>query len=185
MANDIKRIEIGAATISMSAYVTAGGAGTFTDVGYTEGPATVEPSSSDYRIVPEQVLGAIRSIPTEAGWKLKFATKESVATQMQWIFRQPAGSLTGADAANKTLLFGDPSEEYRQMKLVTKGPRLTATGNDAVQTWTFWRCAAMAIEPIGVAKDKEKILGVTLDILYDESVATADKYFKQVNASAT
>ena len=184
MAADIKRIEIGAATISVSAYVTAGGSGSFTDVGYTEGPATIEPGGSDYRIEPEQVLGAIRSVPTKVEHKLKFAMKEAAAANLQWAIRQLAANLTGT-APNYTLLVGDPVETYQQLKLVTKGGRATATGTDGTQTWTFWRCASMAVEAIGVTKEKEKIIGVTFDILYDESVATADKYYKQVTASGT
>ena len=184
MANDIKRIEIGAAAISVSAYVTAGGAGSFTDVGYTEGPATVEHEASDYKVEPEQVLGGIRSVPTKFGAKLKFAMKESAGANLVTALRQTAGNLTGTPP-NTTLLVGDPIEVYNQVKLVTKGGRATALGNDATQTWTFWRCASATTEPIGITKEKEKIVGVTLDVLYDESVTTADKYYKQVNASGT
>lgn len=184
MANDIKRIEIGAAAISVSAYVTAGGAGSFTDVGYTEGPATIEPEFGDYRVEPEQVLGAIRAVPTKSGYKLKFAMKESAGANLVTATRIPVANLTGV-APNTTFLVGDPVEIYNQIKLVTKGGRATAAGVDATQTWTFWRCAAMSMDAIGITKEKEKIVGVTFDILYDESVATADKYWKQVNASGT
>ena len=184
MANDVKRIEIGAATISFSAYVTAGGAGSFTDAGYTEGAAELEPINSNYDVKPEQVLGAIMSVPIEFGVKLKFAMREAAAEQLQWVLRQPAGSLSGT-GPNRTLLIGDPSETYQQMKLVTKGGRATGGGAQAAQTWTFWRCVVESVQPIGISKDKEKIVGVTMNCLYDESVSTADKYGKVVNTGGT
>ena len=182
MPNDIKRIEIGAATISISSYVTAGGAGTFTDVGYTEGPCTLEHAGSDYKLKPEQVLGAIASIPTEFGVKIKFAMKESAAANLQWALRQ--GAPTGV-VPNTTFLVGDPTETYQQVKIVTKGGKLTATGAAAAQTITVWRGSVEVSDPIAISKEKEKIVGVTIDCLYDESVATADKYYKQVNAGGT
>lgn len=184
MANDIKRIEIGAGTISVSDYVTAGGAGSYVDIGYTEGPATIEVPRTMYEVKPDQVLGGIRAVPTEYGIDLKFAMIEAAGANAVWALGQAAGNLTGTPP-NTTMLIGDPIELYKQMKLVTKGGRLTAVGVDATQTWTFWRCFVKALDAIGVTKAKEKVLGVTMGVLYDESVATADKYGKVVNASGT
>ncbi len=179
MANDIKRISIGSATISRSAYVTAGGAGTFADVGYLDAPATIEMPMSNYRMMAESLQGAIRAIPIDFGVKLKFAMKESLQDTMAWVLRQ--GAATGT-TPNFTLLIGDPTEQYNQMKVVGKGGRLTATGADATETWTFWRGAVESMDPIGFAKDKERILLVTIDCLYDETVSTADKYGKVIAA---
>ena len=43
----------------------------------------------------------------------------------------------------------------------------------------------MSIEPIGFSKEQEQVYGVTVNCLYDESVATADKYYKITDTGAT
>ncbi|HEY3175678.1 MAG TPA: hypothetical protein VGK94_07950 [Candidatus Polarisedimenticolia bacterium] len=184
MATALRKIAIGRADVSLSAYVTAGGAGTFTDVGHTKGPCTIEESGSDYEVKSEQELGSLMSVPIEKKVMLKFAMIEADVANLQKALRQPSGNLTGTPP-NSILAVGDPQEEYRQIQLVTKGIKGTATGAAATRTVTIWRGAFVSIEPIGFSKESEQVYGVTVNCLYDESVATADKYYKIVDSGAT
>lgn len=180
MATDTKRISIGRADVSVSDYVTAAGAGTFTDVGHTQGPTTLEIANQDYEIKSEQVLAAIASIPVDNKVTLKFTMLESALDNLRYALRQVSGNLTGS-APNKTLLIGDAQEVYQQMKLVSKGIK-GATLVAATRTITIWRAAFVSAEAIGFAKDKEQLFTVTMSVMYDDSVATADKYLKIVDS---
>lgn len=182
MANNSGLFSLGRADISISAWVTAGGAGTFTDAGHLEGEAMLEFDKEDLLEGSEQVLGSLISEPIKFGVRLKFALKETSLDNMQKYLGQAAANLTGA-APNKTLLIGDPSPLFYQVKVVTKGERtVQGATTPATQTWTFWRMAAQKPEPLSLKKDKVRLMGFTYEALYDESVSTADKYGKVVNS---
>ena len=182
MANNSGLFSLGRADISISAWVTAGGAGTFTDIGHLEGDAMLEFDREDLMEGSEQVLGSLFSEPIKFGARLKFAAKESSLDNMQKYLGQPAANLSGI-VPNKTLLIGDPVATYYQIKVVTKGER-TAQGatTAAAQTWTFWRMAIQKPEPLVMSKAKVRLLGFTLEAINDESVTTADKHGKVVNS---
>ena len=184
MAGALRKIVVGRADVGISAYVAAGGAGTFTDAGYTRGPATIEDSTSDLEISAEQVLGKLSSVPIDKKVVVKFWMLEADLANLQKALRQPAGNLTGTPP-NSSLAVGDPVEVYHQVQFVTKGIRGTSGGASATRTITFWRAAFGPMEPIGFPKDGEQIYGVTMSVMYDDSVATADKYYKEVDTGAT
>lgn len=174
---------IGKADLDISAYVTAGGAGTFTNVGYTKGPLTVDLGQSQFESKAEQVLGSLNVIPIEFKPMVKATLLQSNLDLLQEIINQPAANLTGV-APNKVLLIGDPVESYYQVKITGKAIASTA-GVHGTQTILLWRCAFTAVEPIGHAKDNEKVYGITLVPVYDETLATADKYGKITDAGGS
>jgi len=181
MANNLGKIVIGKADISISDYVTAGGAGTFTDIGYTKGPCTIEPNITDYKIVPEQVLGVLRSIPVSMDYKLKFSMMETDLPKLRRVLRLPAANLvvTGTTPnITETLSVGDSVETYNQLKVITSGAKRAIQDAVVTRTYTFWKATCESIEPIGHTKEQEAVCGVTFSLTLDDSVATADKYFK-------
>jgi len=71
MATDTTNIEAGAAVVSVGAWVTAGGAGSLTDVGHMKGPVTLTPSREDYDIKSERAFGVLKKIPQDSIVKIK------------------------------------------------------------------------------------------------------------------
>lgn len=181
MATNTGNIAIGKAQVSISAYVTAGGAGTFVDVGHTKGPTTLSVNGNDYAVKTEQSFGTIRKIPIDAEVKLKVLMDEATLDNMRIAFRQASGQLSGS-APNKTLLVGDITEQYHQIQIVTKG---TGSAVPATRTITIWRAIVASMAEISYGKSQEQTFEVTFDVLYDDSVATGDKFLKDVDSGGS
>ena len=184
MANNAGKIVFGRADISISPWVTAGGAGSFVSAGHTEGDAILELDKEDLSEGSEQVLGKLFQEPIGFGMRLKYAAKEASLDLMGDYLQQIAANLTGT-APNKTLLIGEPTAVYKQIKIVTTGEATLQSGLKAIQTITLYRCAMLKPEPLSFAKGKVRLLGFTWEVMYDESMTTLDKYGKIVNASGT
>lgn len=179
MATTTSNIAIGAAAVTIGAYVTAGGAqGTMVDVGHTKGPTTLTVNGQDYPIATEQSFGAIRKIPLSADVKVKVLIDEATLANMRIAFRQASGNLSGT-APNATLLVGNITEQYHQIQIVTKGTGGTTV---ATRTFTIWRGIIESVDEIPFGKAGEQTLAVTIHCMYDDSVATADKFFKVVDS---
>lgn len=178
MATNTGNICIGAAQVSIGAYVTAGGAGTLTDVGHTKGPTTLEATYNDYEIVTEQSFGAIRRIPISAAIKVKVMMDEATLDNLRVATRQVSGNLSGS-APNKTLLVGNISEQYHQVQIIGKGPGSTTP---ATRTITAWRAIVETVTAISFGKQPEETFEVTFSLMFDDSVSTSDKFFKVVDS---
>lgn len=179
MATTTGNIAIGAAQVLVGAYVTAGGAqGTMVDVGHTKGPTTLNVTGNDYAIATEQSFGTIRKIPISASVKLKVLIDEATLANMRIAFRQATGQLSGT-APNATLLVGNITEQYHQIQVVTKG---TGAITPATRTITIWRAIIESVAEIPFGKSGEQTLEATIDCLYDDSVATGDKFLKVVDS---
>lgn len=184
MPTNSAKITIGRADVALSAYVAAGAAGTFTDIGHSKGPVTIEPVVEEYKVMSEQAMGTIRSVPIKAGYRIKFTIMEADLSRMRQILSQPSANLvTSGTTPNivETLSVGDPQEIYFQIKVTTKGAKRALADPEPTRTYTLWRCRPEAIDPIGHSKESEAVFGVTFDVLQDDSVATADKYWKAVD----
>ena len=178
MATNTGNIAIGQATVSVGAYVAAGGAGSLTDVGHTKGPTTLNVTGNDYSIATEQSFGTIRKVPISASVKVKVMMDEATLDNLRVAFRQASAQLTGT-APNKTLLVGNITEQYHQVQIVTKGAGSTTP---ATRTITIWRAIVESVEEIAYGKSAEQTFAVTFDCLYDDSVATGDKFLKVVDS---
>jgi len=175
---------IGPAVVKVGPYETAGGAGTATDRGYTKNPATVQVTLNDYEIKTEQAYGTLRKVPIDGQVKVKATLSEATLTNIKDILRQPTGNLTGTEP-NATLLVGAFGEIYHQVVFVGKGARATATGADATRTWTFHRCIVESIGEFSVGKGGEMVAEVTWDVLYDETISAANKFWSVSDSGAT
>jgi hypothetical protein len=178
LATNTGNIAIGVATVSVGAYVTAGGAGSLTDVGHTKGPTTLTVTGNDYAVATEQSFGTIRKVPISATVKVKVMMDEATLDNLRTAFRQASSQLTGS-APNKTLLVGNITEQYHQVQIVTKG---TGGTTQATRTITIWRAITETVAEIAFGKGNEQTFEVTFDCLYDDSVATGDKFLKVVDS---
>lgn len=181
MATNSGNIAIGKATVSIGPYVTAGGAGSLVDVGHTKGPTTLEVAFTDYEIITEQSFGAIKKVPISAAVKLKVLMDEATMTNVMTAFRQAAANLSGT-APNQTGLVGNITELYKQIQIVTNGTGSTTT---AVRTITLWKCIVESCAAVQFGKQPEQTYEVTFSVLYDDSVATGDKFFKLVDSGGS
>ena len=174
MATDTNNIFVGAATVSIGAWVTAGGAGSLTDVGHMKGPASLAPAFEDYKVNSERAFGALKSIPVNGSLKLNLDLQEVTIEHLRIAFRQPAANKSGT-SPDFTLRIGDFTEQYHQVTVVATGG-----GTTGVRTITLWRAAVESCGEIPFAKSEEQHLPLALDCMYDDSVTTADKFGKIV-----
>ena len=178
MATNTGYIAIGKAQVSIGAYAAAGAAsGSLVDVGHTKGPTTLTVTGNDYAIATEQSFGTIRKIPISASVKVKVLMDEVTLANMRTAFRQASGQLSTSNAYTGTLLVGDITEQYHQVVIVTKGPA-GPLGTASTRTITIYRGIIESMEEISFGKSAEQTLAVTIDCLYDDSVATGDKFLK-------
>ena len=173
---DVDKVLFGAGVFSIGDWVTAGGAGSLTDVGHTAGPIEMQIAREDVEVDSEQVIGSMRRVPTGIKYTIKVPMKEGDLENMRIALGEPAGSLTGV-APDETLVVGSPIEQYHQATIVTKG-----IGTTGVRTITLWKLYPESIDPIPHAKGAPQMVSVTFHALHDESLATGDKVFKAVDA---
>lgn len=176
MATNTNNICIGAATVSVGAYVSAGGAGTLTDVGHTKEAVTLTPAFEDYSVTSERAFGVLKKIPIGGSFKLTVPIIEATMENYRVAFRQASGSTTGT-APNITLRVGDFAQNYHQVSIVSAG-----VGSTGTRTITIWRAIVENLEAIPYGKTGEQMLKVTFDCLYDDTLATADKFLKLVDS---
>jgi hypothetical protein len=176
MATNTANICIGAATVSIGAYVAAGGAATLIDVGHTKEAVTLTPAFEDYAIMSERAFGPLKKIPIGGTFKLAVSLIESTIENYRVAFRQAGGSTSGT-APNLTLRVGDFAQQYHQIQIVSAG-----VGSTAVRTITAWRAIVESVEAVQYGKTGEQRLDLLFDLMYDDSVSTADKFLKIVDA---
>lgn len=176
MAGSITKIFQKAPVVSVGAYVTAAGAGSLTDVGYTEGGVELSWSQEDTAISPDQEAGDVASFPVMTGMTLKFTMLEATVDNLLTALRLPAANKTGT-TPDFTLEIGPASEVYLQLQMVGKGG-----GTTGVRTLTTWKGQIESLEPIGQKKNEPTKVGVTVKCHLDPSVAAAGKFSKLVES---
>jgi hypothetical protein len=175
MAVDATQIQSGAAVVSVGDWVTAGSAGSLTDVGHMKGPVSLTPSFEDYEIKSERAFGTLKRVPISGSLKLAMDLQEVTAEHMRIAMRQPDANLTGT-SPDQTLNIGDFTEQYHQVTVVVTGP-----GTTNVRTLTLWKGYMEALGAIPFAKGEEQHLAITFDCLYDDSVTSTAKFGKIVD----
>lgn len=184
MATSIGNTLIGAATVSLAAWVTAAGAGTFVDIGHHEAAVEITWKTERAKFSAERLPGVARSYPHTHGADIKIKFKEMTiadatnALNMMNALGLATTAKSGA-APNLTMFDDGPIERYQQMKIT--GPGVGTTG---VRTYTFWRCAADGPPTIAITKTDYQSMEVTFEALCDESVAAGvnGQFFKVVDA---
>lgn len=183
MANDQKNVAIGGAVVSIAAWAANAAATGHVDVGILKEPPEETPSIENYVPEFESLEGGVVSFPQKTGFEVKLVLAEATPDLKQIALQQPTANLSGT-APNKTLLRGLREEQYKSIKVVTKGGT-GATGVRATQTITYHRCAVSKVEPLTYAKGKEQLIGVTFMVLQDTSVSTADVFSKEVHSGGS
>ena len=180
MGDTLKTAMAGAA-LSIGDWVTAGGAGSLTDVGYLKEGSVMSFALGEHAITPDNVPTPVRLVPTTKEVGLKAMLQEVDLDKLAYLLNQPSANLTGI-APNKSLLGGALEEQYKQVTLVTKGIA-GATALAATRTITLWRCRVKIDGDVTFsAKSGEQLFSATIMALWDDSVATADKVFKVVDS---
>ena len=176
MATDSTKILVGAGTAYIGDYVAAAGAATLVDVGHTHKPVSYAPEFKNYDVESERAFGVIKSSPVDAMIKVTVPMMETTAQNLRIAMRQPSANISGS-APNNTILVGDPKEQYHQIKISGPGP-----GTNKARDIFFWKCQVESMKEVGIAKGDVQVYDVVFRVLYDDSVATADKFFKQVDS---
>lgn len=179
MAQNADNILIGAANIYIDDYVAAGSpVASPTEVGHTRGPVTVTPAFTDYEIKSEQAASTIRRFPTDFTVTVKVPMIEATLDHWREALRQPSGNLTGdGSSTDKVLLVGLAQEQYHQVKIL--GPGLGSAGTREI--W-IWKGIVTEVPEYSITRESEQLLNVSILAAYDDSVATADKIMKVVDA---
>lgn len=176
MATDSSKIMVGAGVVSIGAYVTAGGAGTLTDVGHTKEPVVMAAGYTDFDVTSERAFGVLKKVPQDMAITIRVPMLEVIPENLRVAMRQPAANLTGT-TPNETLLVGDPQEQYHQVEVVGPSP-----GTSGLRTITLWKMIVMELAEVPFAKGDTQVFNVTMMAMYDDSLATADKFFKSVDS---
>lgn len=174
MANDIKKLSIGGSVVSVGDWVSGGTGATLTDVGILKEGSEFTDSTELYEAKFESVEGAALAVPTESNIELKCVMAETDLEKLQWILHQPAGNLTGT-APNRILRRGTAEEQYKQVKIETKGI-CGPNGTRATRTLTLYRCVVKKLGAIKLSKKAEQLYEVTFGVLYDTTVSGGTYY---------
>ncbi len=176
MATTTANILVGAATVALGPYVTAGGAGSLVDVGHTKTPTTLTATFEDFEIISERAPGVLSKVNTMTRYAIKVAAIEASMQHYLDALREPLGNLSGTPPDTILLVGGaGPAEKYHQITLVGKG-----LGTTGVRTITFWRAVIESVSEIPFAKGAEQLLEMNFSVLWDGSVSTNDKFLKIV-----
>ncbi len=173
---DIKNAPVGAAVVSLGAYVAAGGAGTLTDVGYIKEGVELHDQTEDYELETENTQGPLRSVPIKKDVTVKVVMAENDLDKLAKLVRQAAAALTGA-APNKVLSVSGDQEMYFQLQIVTKGVA-GATGVYGTRTITCWRAVPKTRDAIKFTRKGEQVVGVTFKLMEDPSAASSGSFYK-------
>ncbi len=175
---DIQNIIIGApASLSVSPYVAARGAGTFYDLGYTIGGIIIAVKRDRYKVSPDQFLGSVLSEPIKAEFQIKGKMLEGMLKNLSYALgMDPATYVTGTDP-NFTFKYNMSERAlYHQIKVVGRG-----LGTTKVRTFTAWRSVFLDVEDIPWKKDGEQVYGFVIDGL-EESATPASGAWQMVDA---
>lgn len=168
MATNAANIRWGAATVYIDTYVSTGTAVTTpTDIGHHKTPVELNTAIEAIKIEGERSAYPIQMAATKASATVKIAFQE--VTQANLIT-----FLQGVASGTTTVVMGDPSLVYKQIKVVH------AQSGAATHTYTFWKCLPTAKEPLKIAKGEEQSMSITFEALYDDTVSTNDKVYKLV-----
>lgn len=178
MAVDRDKIKVRAGIVSVSDYVTAKGAGTFTDVGLTKGGVTIAPKTTYYAIEGDQHLGEISGIPTKREVDVKFAMAQTEAEKLRLVTEQPAGAVTGTPPNLTAAIDANALEQYHQLQLSIAGGGVGTTG---LRVFTFWRCVFTQVDPIPYKKDAEQLYSVNVRVYQELTGAGNDSLYRQVD----
>jgi len=176
MAVSDSSVLVGVGVLTIGTYTASGGAGgTMTDVGHIRSLA-VGNSRENFDVETDRAFGIIKRVPIKMSQQISAMLDESRLENFRIAFAQPAANLSGT-APNLTLLIGTPAEQYHQATIVGVG-----VGSTAVRTWTFWKCAAMLNGEVPFQKAAVQNIPLSLEVLYDSTLSTADKFGKIVDA---
>lgn len=171
-ALDVRLIIVGAhSKLELAPYVTAKGAGTFTDAGSSIGGATLEEKVEHHLVEIDQRLGAVMAVPSKREVEVKVKLAQGELDNLRLALGIPSAGLTGTPP-NLTLRSDlSRGELYFQARLTGKG-----LGTTGVRTWTGWRSYAKALAAIPFKKDAEQSYELTLGVCEETTGSGTDSW---------
>lgn len=119
--------------VELGPWVTAKGAATFADLGFTLGQATIEEKVEYHEVDVAQRLGIIKRVPKKRTCVVKGELAQGELDNLRSILNKPTGALTGTPP-NSTLKSDlSAGAQHWQARLTSPGG-----GTTGVRTWTFW-----------------------------------------------
>ena len=175
MAGTASNVLVGApATISLGPYVTAKGAATFSDIGFTiAGGVTLDPKVELHYVEVDQKLGQLAGIPKKRELELKFRMAEATLDNLRLVLSQPTSNLTGTTPNYQLHLDASAPEQYYQAKIVGKG-----LGTNAVRTVTLWKVTPKNQGAWMFKKDDYQMPEVTFHV-FEETTGTGTNSWGQ------
>lgn len=155
-------------SVKIGAYVTAKGAATLSDVGFTTKPLTFDPKSEFFLFSPEQNLGNVIAVPKMRDVEIKIELAEATIANLTTALAQPTTNQTGT-APNQTLAFdASAAALYYQLQFV--GPGL---GTGLTRTVTCWKAYVKDMGSWAFSKEGAQILPLTLGLCEETTGSTA------------
>lgn len=172
MAVNSANVLLGAATVSIGPWVTAGAAGTLVDVGHLAAKVELGLERENVDVESENSFGIVMTRPLRQSFTLKVSMLEGTAENLRQALSLPAANKTGT-TPNFTLGVVDPANQYYQIGVVAPG-----LGSNSLQTITLWKCFVSGMEAIGFAKGEPQVYVVTFRVLRDDSIASGEQATK-------
>ncbi len=172
LGQDSAGVVYGTPTLDMalSAYVTAGGAGTFFSAGYTFGGISLEGAIEVTKIIADQLLSPVAAWSTGQEFGFDAELLQNNLQNMRVALGLESNALTGA-ANGALLVFNDVIDEFFQVRLKAPGPGTGTThAGTKLDTYLFWKCLVRLRGPIKFEKKGPQTIPVRVTILPDTSV---------------
>lgn len=169
-------ILFGAGEFYIGDYVAAAGTVTYVDVGHIQKAIKIGAKLKYKDVETQRAFSMVKRYPIGGELMIQGFFHEATLENMRIMLAQPSAQISGT-APNQTLLVGTPLEQYHAIKVIAPG-----LGSTKKQTDTFYKCCVDDPDDWEIDKENEQVYGVKFRILWDDSVTTADKFFKRVES---
>ena len=177
MADSVLNVLQGGAVVSLGAWVTAGGAGTLTDVGIIQGGLKFDDKRTYHKIEYDHHLGELKANCTKRTAQIKFKVGEMSLRNLA-LSLDGLGMLGTSTSPNNSILH-NPDAVATELQCQFTAPGL---GTNKLRTFTAWKGVVTAHSPIDFSKTVEQSTEFTIDLLQDLTVVTADQDYKFVDS---
>jgi len=164
-------------TVKIGAYVTAKGAATLSDVGFTMGGVTFDPKVELHQVEVDQKLGILSALPKKREYELKMKLMEAIPSSLAIALGQPTTNVTGTSPNQTLSIDASAVEQYHQIQLVVPGG-----GTNKTNTITIWKAAVKEMGGWMFKKDGAQELDLTWLLCEETTGSGTDSIAKSVNS---
>jgi hypothetical protein len=166
MAGNVDNVLVGGASqVAVATYISAKVVSlTYTDIGYTSGGVTIDPSIELYNVDVDQALGYLAAIPKRRELEVKMRFAEVQLENINILWNSPTAVLTTTTNTGTMALMASAGEQYLQLRVIGKGTR-----GAKVRTAYFWKAVPKGLGNLLFKKDDMQGPEVTFQICEDTS----------------